>query len=114
MEELIADGLRLMDEAESNPRLSALGQTLEYRDGLIVAFLGFHPMRLRNLAGLEVGGQIVASGEQYLLSLSASETKGGQPYEAMRRLTRHRITLPRPRDGQRPRSERALDDIAPL
>ncbi len=79
VEELAAEGLRLMAGAETNPAFSALGRALQYRDGLILVFLAFHPLRLRNLAELEVGRHIVEVGEQFILRLF--ETKGGQPHE---------------------------------
>jgi integrase len=79
IEELVAEGLQLIDEAESNQGLSALGRALQYRDGLIVVFLGFHLLRLRNLAELEVGRHIVKVGDQLILRLF--KTKGGQTYE---------------------------------
>ena len=79
IEELVAEGLRLIEEAESNQALSALGRALQYRDGLIVVFLGLHLPRLRNLAELEVGRHVVEVGDQFILRLF--ETKGGQSYE---------------------------------
>lgn len=79
VEELVAEGLRLIEEAESNQALSALGRALQYRDGLILALLGFHLLRLRNLAELEVGRHIVEVGDQFILRLFKS--KGGQSYE---------------------------------
>lgn len=79
IEELAAEGLRLMADSESNPALSPLQRALQYRDGLILAFLAFHPLRLRNLAELEVGRHIVDVGEQFTLRLA--ETKSGQSHE---------------------------------
>src|SRR5258707_3118727 len=40
VEELVADGFRLMTEAERDGTLSELGRAALYRDGLIMAFLG--------------------------------------------------------------------------
>ena len=79
VEELVAEGFRLMDDAESDQALSALGRALQYRDGLIIVFLGFHTMRLHNLAELEIGRHILEVGEQLILRLF--KTKGGQHHE---------------------------------
>ena len=79
IEELAAEGLRLIADAETNPAFSALGRALQYRDGLILVFLAFHPLRLRNLAELEVGRHVVEAGEQFILRLA--ETKGGQSHQ---------------------------------
>ena len=94
-----------MADAEDNPALSALGRVLQYRDGLILVFLAFHPLRLRNLAELEISRHIVQVGEQFILRLA--ETKGGQSHEGpvhptvsdplRRYLRRHQLVLLRQR-----------------
>ena len=101
--ELAALGFRLMDDAENDQTLSELGRATLYRDGLIVAFLAAHPLRLRNLASLRIGHHLVEDGERLLLKLQPEETKAGQPYEAalapklslalMRYLHQHRPVL---------------------
>lgn len=83
IEELVADGFGLMAEAESTGPLSELGRAALYRDGLVMAFLGLHPIRLRNLASLRIGHQILLDGEQMVLKLAAAETKGHLDYEAI-------------------------------
>jgi integrase len=79
IEELVAQGLRLIKDAESNHALSSLGRALQCRDGLIMVFLGLHPMRLRNLAELELGCHLLQADDQFILRLL--RTKGGQSYE---------------------------------
>jgi integrase len=73
----------MMEEASSEKGLSTLGRAARFRDGLVVAFLGFHPLRLRNLASLRVGHHLVREGTSFVLKLAAAETKGGQAYEAV-------------------------------
>src|SRR5712692_7048595 len=63
--------------------LSELGRAACYRDGLIMAFLGSHPMRLRNLVSLRIGRHVVVEGDQVVLKLAAPETKGYRDYEAV-------------------------------
>src|SRR6185437_904361 len=47
------------------------------------AFLGSHPLRLRNLTSLQVGHHLLEHGEAFVLKLAAAETKGRQVYEAV-------------------------------
>jgi integrase len=78
-EVLAAEGFRLMEEAETSQGLSALGRALQHRDGLIVALLSFHTIRLRNLTELEIGCHILEAGEHYILNVP--KTKSGQCHE---------------------------------
>jgi integrase/recombinase XerD len=75
VEELAAEGFSLIEEAETSPGLSVLGRALQYRDGLIVAFLAFHTIRLRNLAEFEIGRHILEEGEQYVLRLPKTKSR---------------------------------------
>jgi integrase/recombinase XerD len=80
IQELTAIGFRLMDDAERDSR-SVHAQALQYRDGLVIAFLGFHAIRLRNLVELELGRHIIEVGKEFLIQLP--ETKAKNSYEAM-------------------------------
>ncbi len=81
--DLVAQGFRMMEETDRQNELSGLGRAALYRDALLIAFLGFHPLRLRNLASLRIGHELLEEGGAYTLKLAASETKGHQPYEAV-------------------------------
>jgi len=81
--ELAGEGDRMMAEADADQSGSALWRATLYRDGLLMAFLAFHPMRLRNLASLRIGHQIKVDGDQILINLTRSETKGRREYEAV-------------------------------
>jgi integrase len=72
---LIDLGRRLMAEAESSSEGSASRRAARYRDGLLIAILAARPVRLRNLAGIEVGQHLVRIGADYVLLFAASETK---------------------------------------
>jgi integrase len=80
--ELAALGFQLMNDAETDRDLSELGRAALYRDGLVIAFLAAHPLRLRNLASLRIGYHLVEEGENFLLKIPAAETKAHHPYEA--------------------------------
>jgi integrase/recombinase XerD len=80
--ELVVLGFQLMHEAENDGNLSELGRAALHRDGLILALLAAHPLRLRNFASLRIGYHLVEAGELILLKIPAAESKAHQPYEA--------------------------------
>ncbi len=72
--ELFDLGLRLMDEADSVSTI-AWKCAVWFRDGMLIALLAARPVRLKNLAALEIDRHIVRVGEHYRLLLSPDETK---------------------------------------
>ena len=78
--DLFVLGCRLMAQAEAGghtPRQQAVG----YRNGLLVALLAARPLRLRNLAVLELGRHLVRGGQGWRLVIPGTETKTGRPLE---------------------------------
>src|SRR5271170_2040347 len=55
IEDVIKHGYRMMDQAEKTSVISELGRAALYRDGLLLVFLAYHPLRLRNLSSLQIG-----------------------------------------------------------
>ena len=82
VQDVVAAGFRLMQDAEQNQGRSSLGRAALYRDGLILALLASHPLRLRNFASLRIGHNLMEQGERFMLRIPATETKGHQAYEA--------------------------------
>jgi integrase len=80
-EVLVEAGLTLIAEAENSRRMSKLGQARLVRNGLMVAMLAMHPIRLKNFAALEIGRSLVEIKGSWWIVLSASETKEGRPDE---------------------------------
>jgi site-specific recombinase XerD len=80
-EVLVEAGLTLIAEAENSLRMSKLGQARQVRNGLMVAMLAMHPIRLKNFAALEIGRSLVEIKGSSWIVLSASETKEGRPDE---------------------------------
>jgi integrase len=80
-EVLIEAGLTLIAEAESSRKMSKLGQARQVRNGLMVAMLAMHPLRLKNFADLEIGRNFVEIKGSWWIVLSAPETKEGRPDE---------------------------------
>lgn len=77
--ELYDLGLELMQEAgATSGRVKA---AVLYRDGLIIALLAVRPIRVRNLASIEIGRHLVARGEAYWLEFPAEEVKNRRPLE---------------------------------
>ncbi len=80
-EVLVEAGLTLIAEAENSRKMSKLGQARQVRNGLMVAMLAMHPIRLKNFADLEIGRNFVEIKDSWWIVLSASETKEGRPDE---------------------------------
>jgi integrase/recombinase XerD len=77
--DLLALGCTLMAEA---PALSTRRlQAMQFRDGLIIALLAARPLRLRNLASLELQRTLVPRGNGWWIDIPPEETKTKQPIE---------------------------------
>ncbi len=74
-ERLIKAGLTLIHEAEHSKTMTKLAQATQVRNGLMVAMLGFHSIRRKNFAALEIGRSFVKIQDRWWIVLSASETK---------------------------------------
>jgi hypothetical protein len=71
---LVELGFALMRKATSLPVGRARAATL-YRDGLMIALLTLRPIRLRNLAGLELGRTLLQNPAGWCITIPAEETK---------------------------------------
>ena len=80
-EVLVEAGLTLIAEAETSRRMSKLAQARQMRNGLMVAMLAMHPIRLKNFAALEIGRSLVEIKNSRWIALSAVETKEKRPDE---------------------------------
>jgi site-specific recombinase XerD len=78
-EVLVEAGLTLITEAENSRKMSKLGQARQVRNGLMVAMLAMHPIRLKNFAALEIGRSLIEIKGSWWIVLSASETKEDRP-----------------------------------
>ena len=74
-EVLVEAGLKLIDEAERSAKLTKLARACRVRNGLMVALLGFCPIRRKNFGELEIGRSFVKIRGQWWIVLSAAETK---------------------------------------
>ena len=75
---LLALCLKLMmnwqERDAHDPRLNAM----DYRDGLMIAFLVFCPIRLANLAQMRIGKNLVLAGNEWRVQFDGADTKGGK------------------------------------
>ena len=74
-EVLVECGLILMTEADDSVTLSRLAKARQFRNGLMVAMLALHPIRLKNFAGLTIGHDFVEIDDQWWIVLSSTATK---------------------------------------
>ena len=79
--ELLRVGLARMDRIHACPEKAPLIEASRFRDGLMIAILASRPLRLANLTAIRIGDHLVRTGEDYLLSFAAGETKGRRPIE---------------------------------
>lgn len=80
--QLLELGQQLMDE--TIPRSDGpmrLADAVQYRDGLMIALLAFIPLRRKNLAALEIDHHLVRVEDEWLVIISAEETKTGAANE---------------------------------
>lgn len=67
-------------ELEQLPRTAlSMKQALAYRDALMLALLAARPLRKKNFTGLELGRHLIPVEDNWLLTISAEETKTRQP-----------------------------------
>jgi site-specific recombinase XerD len=80
-EVLVECGLILMTEADDSATLSRLAGARQFRNGLMVAMLALHPIRLKNFASLTIGQDFVEIDDQWWIVLSSAATKEARPDE---------------------------------
>ena len=77
---IVEAGIALMVRAEKGGGTD-LQRALVFRDGLMIALLGFCPIRLKNFAGLTIGKHIRRDSTGWWIFLDRSETKQKRPFE---------------------------------
>jgi integrase len=75
--QLIDLGLNLMDESKLTPGPPMrMADAICYRDGLMIALIGFVPqLRRKNLAALEIGRHLVREGDGWFVVVARTEIK---------------------------------------
>lgn len=103
-------GAALIDEADSSDAGDAVARAVLARDGAAIAILSHLPLRIGNLAALEIGTSLTADDAGYSVRFEPESTKAGRAIEArlppraadaLARYLAHRPTLAHPtRSGQ--------------
>jgi integrase len=78
---IVKAGFDLMLEAENDEKSSPLRNALQFRNGLMIAFLALLPLRLKNFSSLRIGFHVLRVGESWHVVLLASETKSRRAEE---------------------------------
>jgi site-specific recombinase XerD len=72
---IVEAGWVLMVEADATKERTALARARQFRNGLMIALLALHPVRLKNFAALKIGRTFVKVKDKWWIVLPASETK---------------------------------------
>jgi site-specific recombinase XerD len=75
IKELFRLGLRLMGQAEMTKNSTSFCRALAYRDGLIIGLLTADPLRLANIAALEIGRTLIKDGTTWSFEIPSEQTK---------------------------------------
>ncbi len=78
---LLTLGLQLIERGKTSEQLTELARARLVRDGLMIALLSLCPIRLGNLARLQIGRQLRRIRGTWWIILEAGETKSGRPDE---------------------------------
>jgi integrase/recombinase XerD len=80
--QLVDLGQQLMTESKITPgALVRMTDAIRYRDGLVIALLGFIPLRHKNFAAIEIGRDLVKEGESWFIAFSPADTKTNVPID---------------------------------
>jgi integrase len=80
--QLVDLGQQLMNESNISPgTFVKMADAIRYRDGLMIALLGFIPLRHKNLAAIEIGSDLVKEGENWFIIIAPADTKTKTPIE---------------------------------
>jgi hypothetical protein len=74
--QLVDLGERLMNESKIVPGTPIkMADAIRYRDGLMIAFLGFIQPRHKNFAAIEIGRDLIKEGETWFIAIPPEDTK---------------------------------------
>jgi integrase/recombinase XerD len=80
--QLLNLGERMMDKCKIEPGTQiSMDDAIRYRDGLMIAFVAFIPIRPKNLAALEIGRHLLRERDCWFVIIPGEEMKAGTPTE---------------------------------
>jgi integrase/recombinase XerD len=75
-------GLQLMAESHIEPgRQVRMADAIRFRDGLMIALLGYIPLRHKNLAAIEINKNLIQEGDSCFIIVPSEETKTSTPID---------------------------------
>ncbi len=81
LDELLRLGCALLERAEEQP--DQVARALLFRDGLLIKLLVHRPLRISNMASIEIGRSLQNTRSGYRLHFEAEEMKNKCPYTAV-------------------------------
>ena len=78
-DDLLSGALGFLDDVPNREFFNDASQARMYRDGLVIAFLAYRPIRLENLTVIALGRHLVPDGDHWLCQFQAAEMKDNQP-----------------------------------
>jgi hypothetical protein len=75
-ERIVKAGLEMIEVAEASAKMP-LDRAVGVRNGLIMALLALHPIRIKNFAALRIGDTFVKVGHRWWLHTPSQDTKTG-------------------------------------
>src|SRR5215218_692742 len=76
---LVEAGLILVKEAQRATRRRPIWRASQMRDGLMMAMLALHPIRIKNFSQLELTKSFVREDDRWLIVLGRNQTKAKRP-----------------------------------
>ncbi len=74
--QLVGLGIELMEECTVTANAPiAMADAVQYRDGLMIALLGYVPLRHKNFAAIEIGRDLIKEGDHWFIVIPPEETK---------------------------------------
>ena len=74
--QLVDLGIELMDECSVTANAPVkMSVAVQYRDGLMIALLGYVPLRHKNFAALEIGRDLIKEDDRWFIVIPPEETK---------------------------------------
>ncbi len=79
---LLETGECMMESCKLEPNAPiTLDAAIRYRDGFMLAFLAFVPLRPKNLRAMDIGRQLIRERERWFVTIPPDETKTGTPID---------------------------------
>ena len=74
--QLVDLGIKLMEECIVSANVPiTMADAVQYRDGLMIALLGYVPLRHKNFAALEIGRDLIKEDDHWFIVIPPAETK---------------------------------------